>query len=156
MLSKYLWDNISQEYYIRNVGPERTDISSQENRLFQICLVACFLTGYNITEQSWPFFFNVGSGVHLSLTGQQWTGADIDWNTINIVPHITGNVFFFLIYLVKPCLCVSHAFRHRIQGKRIYSNLSITRLEQLWCLLLLLLILWTNLSTWFCASFLGF
>ena len=43
--------------------------------------MACFLTGYNITEQSWLFLFNVGSGVYL-LAGQQWTGADIDWDTI--------------------------------------------------------------------------
>ena len=38
------------------------------------------LTGYYITEQSWLFLFNVGSGVHLRLAGQQWTGADFDWN----------------------------------------------------------------------------
>ena len=29
------------------------------------------LTGYYITEQSCPFLFNVGSGVHLRLAGQQ-------------------------------------------------------------------------------------
>ena len=67
MFYKYSWDNIAQENYWCNVGPERTDILSQENRLFQICLVACFLTGFNITEQSWLFLFNVGSGVHLRL-----------------------------------------------------------------------------------------
>ena len=39
------------------------------------------LTGYYITEQSWLFLFNVGSGAHLRLAGQQWTGADLDWNT---------------------------------------------------------------------------
>ena len=50
----------------------------EENWLFQICLVVCFLTGYNITEQSWLFLFNVGSGVHLWLAGQQCTWADID------------------------------------------------------------------------------
>ena len=42
MLPKYVWDNIAQENYLYNVGPERTDILSQENRLFQICLVAVF------------------------------------------------------------------------------------------------------------------
>ena len=45
MLPKYVWDNIAQENYLCIVGPERTDILSQQNRLFQICLVACFLTG---------------------------------------------------------------------------------------------------------------
>ena len=45
-----------------------TDILSQGNRLFEICLVACLL-------------FNVGSGVQIRLAGQQWTRADIDWNT---------------------------------------------------------------------------
>ena len=57
-----------------------------------------FLTGYYITEQSWVFLFNVGSGVYLRIAGQQWTGADIDWNScfwpfsyvyvINQVPYI--------------------------------------------------------------------
>ena len=32
---------------------KHSDILSQENQLFEICLVVCFLTGYNITEQSW-------------------------------------------------------------------------------------------------------
>ena len=80
MLSKYVWDNIPQENYLRDVGPERTDMLLQENRLFQICLMACFLVGYIITEQSWRLLFNVSSGVHLWLVGQQWTGADINWN----------------------------------------------------------------------------
>ena len=62
MLSKY-----AEEKYLRNVGPERTDIPSQERRLFQICLVACFLAGYNIIEQSWFFLLNVGSGVYLFI-----------------------------------------------------------------------------------------
>ena len=80
MLSRYVWDNIAQENYLRNVGPERTDMLLQENWLFQICLMTCFLAGYIITEQSWRFLFNVSSGVHLWLEGQQWTGADINWN----------------------------------------------------------------------------
>ena len=62
------WDKKAQENYCI-VGPERTDILSQENQLFQICLVGRFLTGYNITKQSWLFLFNVGSGVHLRLAG---------------------------------------------------------------------------------------
>ena len=71
MLSKYVWDNIAQENDLCNVDPEHTDILSQENRLFQIRLLVCFSTGYNITEQSWLFLFNVRSGVHLRLVGQQ-------------------------------------------------------------------------------------
>ena len=47
--------------------PERTYILSQENCLFQICLVTCFLIGYITTEKFWLFLFNVGSGVHLRL-----------------------------------------------------------------------------------------
>ena len=39
-----------------------------------------FLTGHYITEQFWVFLFNVGLGVYLWIAGQQWTGADIDWN----------------------------------------------------------------------------
>ena len=81
MLPKYVLDNIAQENYLRNVGPEYTYILSQENRLFQMCLVTCFLNGYNITEQSWLFLFNVGSRVSLRLVGQQWTEAHFDWNT---------------------------------------------------------------------------
>ena len=85
MLSKYIWDNIAQENYLHNVGPEYTDILSQENRLFQICLVTWFLTGYNISEKSWLVLFNVGLGVHLRLAGQQWTRADIDWNIMTML-----------------------------------------------------------------------
>ena len=87
---KYVWDSIPQEIYLRNVGPERTDILPQKNRLFQICLVACLLTGHNITEQSWLFLFNVELRVHLRLAGQQWTETDIDWNKridINVIPY---------------------------------------------------------------------
>ena len=40
-----------------------------------------FLTGYYITKQSWVFLFDVGSGVYLRIARQQWTGADIDWNS---------------------------------------------------------------------------
>ena len=86
MLSKYVWDNITQENYFHNVGLEHTDLLSLENRLSETCPVACFLTGYNITEQFWLFLFNVSSGVHLRLSGQQWTGANIDWTMyINII-----------------------------------------------------------------------
>ena len=31
MLSKYVWDDIAQENYLRNVGLENTDLLSQEN-----------------------------------------------------------------------------------------------------------------------------
>ena len=79
MLPKHFWDNITQESYLCIFMSERTDILSQKNRLFQICQVACFLTGYNTTKQSWLSLFNVGSGVHLQLVGQQWTGADFKW-----------------------------------------------------------------------------
>ena len=41
-----------------------------------------FLSGLYITEQSWVFLFNVGMEVYLRITGQQWTGADIDWNKV--------------------------------------------------------------------------
>ena len=33
MLSKYNWDNIAQENYLRNVGPQCSDIVLQENNL---------------------------------------------------------------------------------------------------------------------------
>ena len=63
MLSKYIRDNIAREKHLCNVGQtdillqestqKHSDILSQENQLFEICLVVCFLTVYNITEQSW-------------------------------------------------------------------------------------------------------
>ena len=81
MLPKHVWDNIAQENYLCNVGTECTYILLQENRLFQICLLTAFLTGYNTTKQSWLFLFNVGLGVHLWLAGQQQAGVDFDWNT---------------------------------------------------------------------------
>ena len=34
---------------------EQSDMLSKENRLFEVFLVACFLTGYTITKQSWLF-----------------------------------------------------------------------------------------------------
>ena len=58
------------------------------------CLVACFLTRYNITKQSWLFLFNVGSGVHSWLVGQQWIGIDIDWK----------NGCYFLLLIIIHCL----------------------------------------------------
>ena len=61
-MPKYVWDNIAQKSYLFNVGPERADILSQENQVFQVCLVEYFLTRYN-----------VGSEAHLRLSGQQWT-----------------------------------------------------------------------------------
>ena len=72
-----MWGIIAEEYCLINVvqihlrqhcmrkalvqcWPDRhtfagkhSDILSQENQLFEICLVVCFLTVYNITEQSW-------------------------------------------------------------------------------------------------------
>ena len=49
MLSKHVWDNIAQENCMRNVGSKRTNILSQKNRLFQICLVAWFRVLYHWT-----------------------------------------------------------------------------------------------------------
>ena len=77
---------------MRNAGPERIDIPSQENRLFQICLVACFLTMYIITEQSWLSLINVGSGVHLRLAGQLSTETDIDVNNKLSARNIKGGI----------------------------------------------------------------
>ena len=78
-LSKCTWDNIAQNY-LHNVDRGHKYILSQENRLFQICLAAWFLTGCNTIEQSCLVLFSVGFRVHLQLVGQQRTGADIDWN----------------------------------------------------------------------------
>ena len=33
MMSRYVWDSIAQEDYLYNVGPECTDMFSQENQL---------------------------------------------------------------------------------------------------------------------------
>ena len=97
MLPKYVWDNIAQENYLCIVGPECTDILSQENWLFQICLVACFLTRYNTTKQSWLFLFNVGLGVHLQLMGQQWTGVTFDWNIVKHSESLILNCIYNII-----------------------------------------------------------
>ena len=53
---------MAQENYFRNVGLERTDILSLENRSHDL-----FFNGYIIMECSWLFMFNVGSGVNLRL-----------------------------------------------------------------------------------------
>ena len=57
------------------------------------CLVVCFLTGYNITERSWLFLCNVGSGVHLRLAGQQWTKFDITWKSDIVYDQPTNESF---------------------------------------------------------------
>ena len=47
-----IWGSIAQEYMC-NVGPKRMVIFLMKNQLMlHICLVACFLSRYNITEQS--------------------------------------------------------------------------------------------------------
>ena len=75
-----IWGNIAQEYMC-NVGPKRIVIFLMKNQLmFHICLVVCYLSRYNITEQSWLFLLDVGLGVHLWLVGQHWTWTNIDWN----------------------------------------------------------------------------
>ena len=53
--------------------------SRRKTGCFQYVL-AYFLTGYNTTEQAWLFLFNVGSGVYVRLSRQQWTGTGFDWN----------------------------------------------------------------------------
>ena len=106
MLSKYVWDNIAQGNYLRNVGLRHTDVLSQENRLFEICLVAWFLTGYNITQRSWLFLFNVDSDVDLRLEGQQWIGANIDWNISCLTDRIrkvSDATPAFTVHLICYC-----------------------------------------------------
>ena len=61
--------------------------------------MAYLLTRCNITKQSWLVLFNVGSGVHLQLAGQQWTGADIEWNSV--IMTVCGD--FEYIYLPMWC-----------------------------------------------------
>ena len=59
-------DQSAQIYFHRQIG------------CFKYVWWPAFLPGHNITEQSLLFLFNAGSGVHLRLAGQQWTGTDID------------------------------------------------------------------------------
>ena len=56
----------------------------RKNGCFKYAWWPVFLNGYSITEQSWLFLFNVGSGVHLRLAVQQGTGTEINWNIPNI------------------------------------------------------------------------
>ena len=64
--SSQCYPNISEQHCTRKLLaqclPRAHRILSQENRLFKICLAACFLTGYDITEQSWVFLFNARLG----------------------------------------------------------------------------------------------
>ena len=78
MLSKQVRDNVAQENYFRNVGLERTDILSLENRSHYL-----IFNEYIIIKHSWLFLFNVGSAVNLRLVWRQWTGASINWNVTN-------------------------------------------------------------------------
>ena len=68
-----VWDSIAQEYFMCNVGPKFIVIFLMKNQLlFHICLVACYLSRYNITEQSWLFLLNVGLGVYLRFVWHHW------------------------------------------------------------------------------------
>ena len=121
MLPKHVWDNITQENYLCIFMSEHTDILSQENRLFQICQVACFLTGYNTTKQSWLSLFNVISGVHLRLVGQQWTGADFKWKQ--------GAMSYILsVKWLSGCSEVGHyeIYQKYVQVTPSYSNILLT------------------------------
>ena len=98
MLSWSAWAKIAKENYVYNLAKKNNlqfylDLSGPTLhmeitcamltlctqmyfcRKTSFCLVVCFLTGYIITEQSWLFLFNIDSGVHLHLAGQQWTGG---------------------------------------------------------------------------------
>ena len=60
---------------LHNFGPERTNILFQKNRLFQIFLVACFLTGYIITEQSWLFYLMLAQELIYGLQDNKEQGS---------------------------------------------------------------------------------
>ena len=56
------------------------------------------------SEQSWLFLFNVRSGVHLWLLGQQWTGTDIDRNIFTsdfLKKTFSGNVKESTVFSVQ-------------------------------------------------------
>ena len=48
MFSKYIWDNIAQENYLCNIGPERTAMILKENSLHNFVLVCL---GQDCTKQ---------------------------------------------------------------------------------------------------------
>ena len=89
------------------------------------------LTRYYITEQSWLFLFNVGSGVHSRLAGQQWAGADFDWNiSINAMRQndpasYTLNDVRQLLYIVSY---TAHCPRQAKNGRLlfIFRNIEVT------------------------------
>ena len=69
MLFKYLWDNIAQENYLCNISPERTDILSQENRRFQICLAACFFNRVKYHQTILALFVHCWLGSSFTACG---------------------------------------------------------------------------------------
>ena len=103
------WNNIAKEYCLVNV----VQICLRQyctTKLLAQCWLKAYrytfaekpavsnmsgslvLTGHCITEQSWLFLFNVGSEVHLQLAGQQWTGADFDWNSSTLTCSFRSHV----------------------------------------------------------------
>ena len=58
-MSKYVWDNIAQENYLCNIGPERTDVFLQENTYAMLLLWSAWA---NIAQNNYLHHAdNVGS-----------------------------------------------------------------------------------------------
>ena len=82
ILSECVWDNIVQESYLYSIGPEQTGMFLHKNQLQFQKSHSLLFDRVQHNQRIFFFLLNVGSGVHLWLAGQQWTGADIDWNII--------------------------------------------------------------------------
>ena len=118
---------------MRNVGLEHTDILLQENRLFAIRLVACFLTEYNITRQSWLFLFNIGSDVHLRFAGHNEQGPGLtETSPIKrlLVSNNQLNSGYLLIYFYYKFF-----ERRKEEKKKIYEIKSSRLRSQILCFL---------------------
>ena len=93
--SLYAWDSIALENCLCNVGPELTGRLSHKNRPFQICLVTCFLTGYNITKQSLLFLFSVSSGFIYGLRDSNEHGSTLTGTSFSVS---LSDVFYLFCY----------------------------------------------------------
>ena len=77
-----------------------------------------------VTEKSWVFLFNVGSGFYLRLSGQQWTWADTGcfkyvWQPVfnRVLCHLTILGLFvqcWLESLLTTCWTTMNRGRHRL------------------------------------------
>ena len=87
MLSKHVWDNIAQEYYLCNVDPERSDMLWQENNLYNVVLICLYQHWTRkLPVQCW-------SKAQEQLCNFVWANIAQGNHLFNVCPWLTDNFY---------------------------------------------------------------